>query len=120
MVRIEVHHYHHIVPASSGDSKLFEEIVARLVGLEKHMSKQDDASQAFQDQANAKLADLGKALDNISADEAKILADLQAVNASAELTPDNQAKLDAVLASLTDRVAKTQAIADSLPDVSPA
>lgn len=120
MFEVTIHHYHHIVPAPPGDSKLLEEIVARLVGLENHMSQQDEKIAAFEAAANTKLAALGAAIGNISADEAKILADLQVINTNQELTPENQAKLDAVLDSLSTAVDKSQALADSLPDGPPA
>jgi hypothetical protein len=114
-IRIDVHH-HHTVEVLSGDSRL-DQILLGVVNLEKHMAAQDEKIDAFKAATDKKLAALGVAIDNISADEAEILRKLTEINANQDLTPENQAKLDAVLASLDSAVTKSQALADSLPDV---
>jgi uncharacterized coiled-coil protein SlyX len=126
MFRIDV--YHHFPEKLADDSKVLL-ILQRLVDLETHMSKQDDAIDAAVAAANEKFTAIGSSLDtmaaaqtNIAADEAKILAELKTVPTS-DLTPENQAKLNGVisgLAALADRSAAQatafQTLADSLPD----
>jgi uncharacterized coiled-coil protein SlyX len=109
MALFEIHH-HHDCPASI-------EILQRLRQLEAHLSKQDDAIKAFSDKVTAQLTTISGNLDNIAADEsnlAKQIADLKA-NAG-ELTPENQAALDAIAQQAADMATRTQGIADSIPD----
>ncbi len=74
---------------------------------------QDEAIAAFQAASAAEFANLDTALDNIAADEKKILDQLQTLG---QLSPENQGKLDNAITALKARVAKTQALADSIPD----
>src|SRR5690242_21164717 len=90
MALFEIHHHHETCPAAL-------ELLHRLDRLEAHLSKQDDAIKAFSDKVTAQLTTISGNLDNIAADEsnlAKQIADLKA-NAG-ELTPENQAALDAI------------------------
>jgi predicted phage tail protein len=84
------------------------------------MALQDDQVQAFSDAVTAQLQQIGTSLDNIAADEANLLKQIQDLQANAgELTPDNQAKLQTIIDAATAMAQKTSGIADNVPDAAP-
>jgi len=101
--------YHHIVFGGQNSSLILDAVEK----LEKHLMTQDEAVAAFKAAADAQLTALDTALDNIAADEKAILDKLKTLGG---LSPANQAILDQAVADLTNRVAKTKALADSIPD----
>ena len=103
---------HHILFESSPDSRLAR-ILEGVLKLENQMSKQDDSITALAAAFETIKGNMSTSLDNISADEAAILAKLNGLD---DLTPANQAKVDSITADFTTLAAKTQAIADSIPD----
>lgn len=98
--------YHHFPPDNT--------LLRAIANLEQHMSKQDDAINALQTAFDGFKTDISASLDNISADEANILAQLNALDG---LSPANQAKVDQIVADMGALATKTKGIADSIPDV---
>lgn len=79
------------------------------------------AISAFKTAVDQAFAQVNANLDNIQADEtalAKQITDLQAQIAAggSSLTPEDQASLDAAVASATALAARTKTIADAVPD----
>lgn len=105
-----------LISRALNNHALLTEIGHKLDRLEQHMAKQDDQIADFQAAANEKLAALGVSLDNIAADEQVIIGQLQNLP-TGELSVANQAILNKVISDLTVVAGKSQAIADSLPDV---
>jgi SMC interacting uncharacterized protein involved in chromosome segregation len=99
-----------------------DRIDSALASLEEHMSKVDDKITAFVTSVNDSFTQLGTSLDNISADEANLakqIADLQAQIANdpnSDLSPESQAKLDAVQTAAASMAVRTKTLADSVPD----
>ena len=76
----------------------------------------------FKAKVDGQFAAINTALDNVTADEAQLqkkIADLAAQIAAGQstLTPEDQAALDAVVVEAGQVVARTQAVADAVPDV---
>ncbi len=84
------------------------------------MSKFDD----FVTASTAANGALSAALDNIVADEANVLQQLQDLKnqvgqGTGTLTPAQEASLDAAITQLNASVTKAQSIASSIPDLPP-
>ena len=92
-----------------------DQILAGIARLEKSMSAADTKITQFKAAVDAKFAVLSASLDNIAADEANILAQLKAIP-PADLSPESQASLAAVVTQLTAMADRSQALADSIPD----
>lgn len=109
-------HIHHRITFEHGgeDSKLLRQILKELGVLGEKMSKQDDSIKVLSDAFEGFKTDVSASLDNIAADEAGILAKLNALDG---LTPENQAKVDSIVADFAVMSAKVKTLADSIPDV---
>lgn len=81
------------------------------------MASQNEAIQAFADQVGAAFTMVQTSLDAISADQTRLLEEIEALKASAsELTPENAAKLDAIVASAQALVTRTSEIDARVPE----
>jgi hypothetical protein len=115
MVAIRIDVYHHVHEVE--DSSTLGMILNGIHQLEKKMSLADDKITQFKADVDAKFAVLSGALDNIAADEARILAQLQTIP-PADLSPESQSTLAAVVTQLTAMADRSQTLADSIPDPS--
>ena len=70
------------------------------------------------EELNAVLATIGSEVDKVSADTTNLLAQLAAIPPGG-LTPEQQAAIDAAVASATSIATRLQALDDSVPDVPP-
>lgn len=123
------------------------EILEALHRLEKHMALQDEKITQFETDMKGKLTAIGTSLDgqaaslthiadaqaNIAADEKNILAELEALRAGSDLSPENVSKLNGLIemvtasstkaeanaTALSDAAASLQTLADTLPDTQP-
>jgi len=85
------------------------------------MANQTEKIDAFQVSVSDQLTAVNTALDAMSTSQADIAADEKALldkivelqNTAGDLTPENQAKLDAIVASAQSLSAKSQAQADA-------
>lgn len=93
--------------------EILVQVLAALLRLEQHMATQDESFAAFKAATDANFAEMDANFANIVADETNILNQLKTIG---QLSPANQAILDAAVAALTARVAKSKAIADTIPD----
>lgn len=105
-VDIHLHIHHH-----------YDALLGQLERMEERMSQIDDKLTAFQTAVNDAFAKVDTALANITADETNLLQQIEELkNSLTDLTPDQQAKLDAVVTAANDMAARTQAVADAVPE----
>lgn len=130
-IRVEHHHYHHLAGDEGKDSSLAD-ILAGILKLEKRIMKTDDQIAAFKSDVDAKLAGIQTSLGtmasaqtDIAADEKNILDQLKNMPADG-LSPESQAILAGVVASLGTvadsskaQADSLQSLADSIPNTAP-
>lgn len=112
-MRVDV--YHHLVEARC-------EVMRRLDTLEDKIDlilQGKETIMATLEELNTALGLISSEVDKVSADTDNLLAQLAAIPPGG-LTPEQQAAIDAAVASATAIAARLTAIDDKVPDVTPA
>ena len=104
------HHHHHVEARC--------EVMQRLDALDQKTDlilDQQVKIMATLDELTAALAEIGTEVDKVSADTDKLLADLAAIPTPG-MTPEQQAAVDAAVASATQIRDRLKALDDKVPD----
>lgn len=104
-MRIHVHHH-------------FEarcEVMRRLDAIDEKLTSVQETIMATLEELNSALAAISSEVDKVSADTDNLLAQLAAIPPGG-LTPEQQAALDAAVASATGIAARLKTIDDKVPD----
>jgi len=104
------HHYHHVEARC--------EVMRRLDALEDKTDlilDQQVKIMATLEELTGVLADIGTEVDKVSADTDKLIADLAAIPTPG-MTPEQQAAVDAAVASATSIRDRLKALDDKVPD----
>jgi uncharacterized coiled-coil protein SlyX len=108
-MRIDV--YHHSVEARC-------EVMRRLDELDAKTDLNMETIMATLEELNAALATISSEVDKVSADTDNLLAQLAAIPPGG-LTPEQQAAIDAAVASATAIAERLTALDDKVPEVTP-
>jgi len=105
-MRIDV--YHHSIEARC-------EVMRRLDALDNNMTSFRNDIMATLDELNAALTTISSEVDKVSADTDNLIAQLANIPTGG-LTPEQQASIDAAVASATAIADRLKAIDDKVPD----
>ena len=108
MIRID--HYHHVLPCKEAPPWA-EQIIDR---VDLVLSKLE-TMMATVEELGVVLAEIGESVNKVSTDTDKLLADLAAIPTPG-MTPEQQAAIDAAVASATNIRDRLKALDDRVPD----